>query len=101
MNQRDAVSREDTMAKEHWIQDATDRMKKKGTVGKFGKATPKKIAAAKKKGGVAKKEAVFAQNMKKAAAKRKHRGMSLKGGGERGRTAKYTGKKRKKGTGKR
>ncbi len=54
----------------HWIQKATARMKAKGTVGKFGKATPKKIAAAKKKGGVAKKEAVFAENMKKAARKR-------------------------------
>ncbi len=54
-----------------WIQAATDRMKEKGTVGKFGKATPKKIARMKKKGGVAKKEAVFAQNMKKIAQKRK------------------------------
>ncbi len=54
-----------------WIQEATDRMKEKGTVGKFGKATPKKIARMKKKGGVAKKEAVFAQNMKKIAQKRK------------------------------
>jgi len=53
-----------------WIQKATKRMKEKGTLGKFGKATPKKVAAAKKKGGVAKKEAVFAQNMKKIARKR-------------------------------
>jgi hypothetical protein len=56
-----------------WIQGARERMEAKGTVGKFGKATPKKIAAAKKKGGEAKKEAVFAQNMKKIAAKRKHK----------------------------
>jgi hypothetical protein len=48
-----------------WIKKATDKMEKKGTVGKFGKATPKKIAAGKKAGGVEKKEAVFAQNMKK------------------------------------
>lgn len=54
-----------------WIQAATDRMKEKGTVGKFGKATPKKIARMKKKGGVAKKEAVFASNMRKIAQKRK------------------------------
>ena len=31
--------------------------------------TPKKIAAAKKKGGIAKKRAVFAENMKKIAKK--------------------------------
>ena len=49
----------------NWIQKATDKMEKKGTVGKFGKATSKKIAAGKKAGGVEKKEAIFAQNMKK------------------------------------
>jgi hypothetical protein len=54
-----------------WIGKATARMKKKGTLGKFGKATSKKIAAGKKKGGVAKKRAVFAQNMKRIASKRK------------------------------
>jgi hypothetical protein len=58
------------MAK-HWIQSATAKMKKKGTLGKFGKATPKKIAAAKKKGGKAEKRAVFASNMKKIARARK------------------------------
>lgn len=57
----------------HWIQKATARMKKKGTVGKFGNATEKKIAAGKKAGGLKKKEAVFAQNMKRAAHKRKHK----------------------------
>ena len=85
-----------------WIQGATERMKENGTEGKFGKATAKKVAAAKKKGGVAKKEAVFAQNMKRIAEKRKHRGTSLKGHSESGRTGQYVGKKaRKKGTGKR
>lgn len=54
-----------------WIQGATEKMKKKGTIGKFGKATKKKISRMKKKGGVAKKEAVFAENMKKLAARRK------------------------------
>lgn len=54
-----------------WIQKADEEMEKKGTKGKFGKATSKKIAAAKKKGGVEKKRAVFAANMKKIAAKRK------------------------------
>ncbi len=54
-----------------WIQKATKEMKKKGTEGKFGKATPKKIAAAKKEGGKKEKEAVFAENMKKIAEKKK------------------------------
>jgi hypothetical protein len=54
-----------------WIQHATEKMKAKGTLGKFGKATPKKIAAAKKKGGKAEKRAIFAQNMKKIAQKHK------------------------------
>jgi hypothetical protein len=57
-----------------WIGKARKRMKAKGTEGAFGKATPKKIAAAKKKGGVAEKRAVFAENMKKIAAKRKKKG---------------------------
>jgi hypothetical protein len=57
-----------------WIQKASARMKAKGTKGAFGKATSKKIAKAKAKGGLAKKRAVFAQNMKKIAAKRHHRG---------------------------
>ena len=56
-----------------WIQKATEKMKRKGTLGKFGKATPKKIAAAKKKGGLKKREAVFAQNMKHIAQKKKAR----------------------------
>lgn len=57
-----------------WIQNARKRMEAKGTVGKFGKATPSKIAAGKKAGGVRKKEAVFAENMKKIAARRRHGG---------------------------
>jgi len=52
---------------DHWIQAARARMQAKGTVGKFGKATPKKIAAAKKAGGIAKKRAIFAENMKSIA----------------------------------
>jgi len=55
----------------NWIGQATEKMKEKGTLGKFGKATPKKIAAAKKKGGIQEKRAVFASNMKKIAARRK------------------------------
>ena len=57
--------------KRNWIQKATKKMKRKGTVGAFGKATTKKIAAAKKKGGLAKKRAVFAENMRKIARRRK------------------------------
>lgn len=54
-----------------FIQKAVAKMKKKGTVGAFGKATAKKIAAGKKAGGVQEKRAVFAQNMKKIAKKNK------------------------------
>jgi hypothetical protein len=54
-----------------WMEKASAKMKEKGTVGKFGKATSKKIAAGKKAGGVKKKEAIFAQNAKKSAQKRK------------------------------
>jgi hypothetical protein len=57
--------------KKRWIQKAAKKMKRKGTVGAFGKATTKKIAAAKKKGGLAKKRAVFADNMRKIARRRK------------------------------
>ncbi len=53
-----------------WIQKATEEMKEKGTLGSFGKATAKKISAAKKEGGVMEKKAVFAQNMKKISAKK-------------------------------
>ncbi len=52
-----------------WIQDAVAKMQKKGTLGSFGKATPGKIAAAKKQGGAMAKKAIFAQNMKKISKK--------------------------------
>ncbi len=57
------------MAK-HWIQRATAKMKSKGTLGSFGKATSKKIAHAKEEGGEMEKKAVFAENMKKIARKK-------------------------------
>jgi hypothetical protein len=57
-----------------WIQSATEKMKEKGTLGSFGKATSKKIASAKKLGGKMEKKAVFAENMKKIAAKHKREG---------------------------
>ncbi len=52
-----------------WIQAATAKMKKKGTLGSFGKATPQKIARAKKQGGKMAKKAIFAQNMMRIAKK--------------------------------
>lgn len=56
---------------EMWMQEAKERMKAKGTVGAFGKATPKKIAAGKKAGGLQAKRATLAQTFKKFAGKRK------------------------------
>lgn len=58
------------MAKE-FIKKATARMKRKGTLGSFGKATKKKIAAGLKKGGKSAKKAAFAKAMKTVARKRK------------------------------
>jgi hypothetical protein len=56
-----------------WIQKARAKMERKGTVGKFGKATASKIAAGKRAGGVRAKEAVFAQNMKRIAQRKTSR----------------------------
>lgn len=53
-----------------WIQKATARMKEKGTVGAFGKATSSHIAHAKAEGGLQKKRAIFAENMKKISHNR-------------------------------
>jgi len=52
---------------QNWIQSATARMKKKGTLGAFGKATPSHIASAKAAGGLQKKRAIFAENMRNIA----------------------------------
>lgn len=62
-----------------FIQKATDKMERKGTVGAFGKATPSKIAHAKAEGGLQERRAVFAQNMKKIARKH-HRGSRRRSG---------------------
>lgn len=51
-------------------------MEQKGSVGSFGRATASKIAAGKARGGVAKKKAVFAENVKRFAARRRRRGGS-------------------------
>ncbi len=56
---------------EKWIQHANSEMERKGTKGSFGTATRAKIAKGIKKGGLAKKKALFAKNMKAIAAKRK------------------------------
>ena len=53
-----------------WMEKAAASMKRRGTLGSFGKATPSKIADAKKKGGKMAKKAVFAQNAKKASHKK-------------------------------
>ena len=53
------------MAKGNWIGAATAKMKARGTLGSFGKATPGKIKAGKAKGGLQAKRANFASNMKK------------------------------------
>ena len=59
-----------SMAKK-WIQGVVAKMKAKGTLGSFGKATSKKIAAGLKKGGKMAKKALFAKNMKAIARKGK------------------------------
>jgi hypothetical protein len=64
--------------KRNWIAKATAKMRKKGTVGAFGKATTKKIAAARKKGGLAAKRANFAANMKKISRRSAARKRSTK-----------------------
>jgi hypothetical protein len=63
--------KEKKMKDKGWIGKAERKMKEKGTLGKFGKATAKKIAAAKKRGGIAKKRAIFAENMKRISQKRR------------------------------
>jgi hypothetical protein len=50
-----------------WMEHASAKMKKKGTLGSFGKATPKKIAAGKRAGGKQAKKAIFAQNASRSA----------------------------------
>lgn len=53
-----------------WIQKAVAKMKRKGTLGSFGKATSKKIKAGLKAGGKQAKKALFAKNMKKIAKRK-------------------------------
>ncbi len=62
--------------KPKWIQSATAKMERKGTLGKFGRATSSKIAAGKAAGGLQAKRAVFAENMKRIAQRRAKRSSS-------------------------
>lgn len=75
----------------NFIQAATDKMKKKGTLGSFGKATPSKIAHAKAEGGKMEKKAVFAENMKKIADKHKGSKPAKKTSAKQGRPLTYFG----------
>jgi hypothetical protein len=52
-----------------WMEHAAESMKKRGTVGSFGKATTKKISAGLKAGGKMAKKAAFAKAAKKVASK--------------------------------
>jgi hypothetical protein len=45
-------------------------MARRGTLGKFGRATPEKIARAKARGGIEAKRAVFAENVARIARRR-------------------------------
>ena len=59
---------------DRWIKSARKSMEKRHTVGKFGKATRSKIERGKHSRSLTKRrEAIFAQNMKRIAAKRKRR----------------------------
>jgi len=55
-----------------FIQKARESMEKRGTVGSYGKASPKKIARDLKKGGAIAKKAQFAKAMKTVARERKN-----------------------------
>ena len=56
-----------------WIKEETDREKRAGTKGKFGKATDRKIKAGIKKGGKAEKRAILARTFRRMAQKRKRK----------------------------
>lgn len=51
----------------HWMEKAHEKMKEKGTLGSFGKATSKKVAKAKRHGGKRAKKANFAKVASKVA----------------------------------
>jgi hypothetical protein len=101
MNQRDATSREEGMGKLSAAQrrklpvsDFAEPGKRKYPVNDKGHAKAA-LSRVEHNGTPAEKKAVVAK------VRKKFPGMTLKSRGESGRTRKYTGKKRKKGTGKR
>ena len=55
----------------NFLAKARESMEERGTVGSFGKATPKKIKAGLKKGGAMAKKAGFAKAMRTIARERK------------------------------
>jgi len=55
----------------YFLAEARERMERKGTVGKFGRATASKIKRGLSKGGKEAKRAAFAKAMKTIAARRK------------------------------
>ena len=59
---------------EKFIGKAVEKMKEKGTVGSFGKATPSHIKAGLAKGGKTAKKAAFAKAMHTIAERHKHGG---------------------------
>ena len=56
------------------LQAAAESFRRKGTEGAFGPATQSNIARGKRAGGIEKKRAIFAENMKRIAARRRGRG---------------------------
>lgn len=55
----------------NFLAKARESMERRGTVGSFGAATPKKIKAGLKKGGAMAKKAGFAKAMRTIARERK------------------------------
>jgi hypothetical protein len=55
------------------LQAAAESFRRRGTEGAFGPATKANIARGKAAGGLQKKRAIFAENMRKLAARRKGR----------------------------
>lgn len=60
-------------SKKRWVQPAVEEMRRKNTLGSYGHHSAKQQARDIKKGGRIGKKALFASNMRKAAAKRKRR----------------------------
>jgi len=54
-----------------WIQKAVKRMKRRGTLGSYGKSTAKKNKRNIARGGKIGKKALFAENMRKIAKRKK------------------------------